>query len=190
MDDKENKSGFWTSLPGILTGVAALVTAIGGLTLGLYQYDVLGAKHGHAVPDATSGTPSKKASTEASSGQLLHVNPNTVPSKQGEDQATVVVTAKDGMVTTVFANNFRQTAQYDAQLHLLSGQAIAFDNIKSIEVMKPFSDHAQVKITLVDDKVIDDTLGAGSFLYGFGGENELGTFNITVDHLKRIDFRR
>jgi hypothetical protein len=135
VDDGEKKPGFWTSLPGILTGVAALVTAIGGLTLGLYQSGVLGAKHDHAVPSTTSGTASEKATTEPSSDQLEHVKPNPVPSNRGEDQATFAVTARDGTVTTVFGNSFRQMAQYDAQLHLLSGQAIAFDKIRSIEVV-------------------------------------------------------
>lgn len=190
MDDTEEKSGFWTSVPGILTGVATLVTAIGGLTLGLYQYGVLGAKHGDATSATKSGTSSETASREISSGQLQHENPAPGASKQSEDRATVVVTARDGSVTTVFADNFRQTAQYDAQLHLLSGQAIAFDNIRSIEVVRPFSDHAEVKISLVDDRIVDGSLGAGSSIYGFSGENELGTFSIRVDHLKRIVFRR
>jgi hypothetical protein len=189
VNDGEKKSGFWTTLPGILTGVAALVTAIGGLALGLYQYGVLGAKRGNAAPTTISTTTPERASTEASSGQLQRPIPNPVPSTGGKNPATVVVTASDGTVTTLFAGNFRQTAQYDAQLHLLSGQAIAFGNIRSIEVVKPFSDHAQVNITLVDGRIIDGSLGAGSSIYGFGGENELGTFSITVDHLKQIVFR-
>jgi hypothetical protein len=189
VDDAEKKSGFWTSLPGILTGVAALITAVGGLTLGLYQSGVLGAKHGDAGPATKSGISSEKASTETPTGQPQSPNANPVRSNQGEGRASVVVTARDGSETTLFADNFRQTAQYDAQLHLLSGQAIAFDNIHSIEISKSFSDHAQVNVTLVDGRTIEGSLGAGSSIYGFGGENELGNFSITVDHLKRIVFR-
>jgi len=186
VDDAEKKSGFWTSLPGILTGVAALITAVGGLTLGLYQSGGLGAKHGDAGSATRSGISSEKASTEAASGQ-----PKADParSNQVESRPSVVVTARDGSETTLFADNFHQTAQYDTQLHLLSGQAIAFDNIRSIEISKSFSDHAQVNITLVDGRTIEGSLGAGSSIYGFGGENELGNFSITVDHLKRIVFR-
>ncbi|MCI0563537.1 MAG: hypothetical protein MN733_34105 [Nitrososphaera sp.] len=41
MDD--NKS-FWTTLPGILTGLAAVITAIGGIIAILYQAGVIGPK--------------------------------------------------------------------------------------------------------------------------------------------------
>ena len=93
-------------------------------------------------------------------------------------------------MTTLFADGFRQMAQYDNQLHLLSGQAVAFDKIASIDVVKHYSEHAQVLITLVDNQMIDASLGAGSSIYGFGGENDLGAFAITVDRLKRIAFQR
>ena len=75
-------------------------------------------------------------------------------------------------------------------LRLLSGQAVSFDKIASIDVVKRYSEHAQVLITLVDNQMIDASLGAGSSIYGFGGENDLGTFGITVDRLKRITFQR
>jgi hypothetical protein len=43
-DKDEKTSAFWTTLPGILTGIAAIVTAITGVTLGLLQYGVFGSK--------------------------------------------------------------------------------------------------------------------------------------------------
>jgi hypothetical protein len=81
-------------------------------------------------------------------------------------------------------------AHYDAQLHFRSGQAVAFDKIKSIDVVKVYAEHADIRVVLVDDKVINASLGAGSSIYGFDGESELGTFGITVDRLKRVVFRR
>lgn len=36
------KKSFWTTLPGILTGLAAVITAIGGLLTFLYHIDVIG----------------------------------------------------------------------------------------------------------------------------------------------------
>lgn len=38
----ETKS-FWTTLPGILTGIASVITAIGGLLVILYQIEVIGS---------------------------------------------------------------------------------------------------------------------------------------------------
>ena len=188
-DEEKKGSGFWTSLPGVLTGVSALVTAITALVLGLYQYGVLGSKQDRAREPTASITSPRGTSTEASAAQA---KPTNLPSDKNTSQhhATVVITASDGTITTLFADGFRQTAQYDDQLHLVSGQAVAFDRIASIEVVKHYSEHAQVLITLVDNQMIDASLGAGSSIYGFGGENDLGTFAITVDRLKRIAFQR
>ena len=196
--DKDGKtSAFWTTLPGILTGIAAVVTAITGLTVGLLQYGVFGSKHGEPGKPTTSATSTPAASTAsqgagtpASSARGPGAPPASKPTETNPQRATVVITASDGTTTTLFAENFRQTAHYDAQLHLRSGQAVAFDNIKSIDVVKVYAEHADVRIVLADDKVLSASLGAGSSIYGFGGENEMGTFGITVDRLKRVVFRR
>jgi hypothetical protein len=34
--EKVDKPNFWTTLPGILTGIAALITAAGGIIIGLH----------------------------------------------------------------------------------------------------------------------------------------------------------
>jgi len=189
-DEEKKGSGFWTSLPGVLAGVGALVTAITGLVLGLYQYGVLGSKQDRAREPTASMTSPRGTSTEASAAQAKPTNFPSDRTNQSPHHATVVITASDGTMTTLFADGFRQMAQYDNQLHLLSGQAVAFDKIASIDVVKHYSEHAQVLITLVDNQMIDASLGAGSSIYGFGGENDLGAFAITVDRLKRIAFQR
>lgn len=48
MADSEKQKGFWQTLPGILTGVAALLTAVTGLVIGLVQNGVLRGKGGPA----------------------------------------------------------------------------------------------------------------------------------------------
>jgi hypothetical protein len=40
----DDKAGFWTTLPGILTGVAGLIGAIAGLLTLLFQYHIIGDK--------------------------------------------------------------------------------------------------------------------------------------------------
>lgn len=37
MDESKGKSNFWTTLPGIFTGLAALITAVGGIYLGMHN---------------------------------------------------------------------------------------------------------------------------------------------------------
>jgi hypothetical protein len=39
-----DKKSFWTTLPGILTGIAAVITATGGVVATLYQVGAIGEK--------------------------------------------------------------------------------------------------------------------------------------------------
>ena len=36
-----DKNSFWSTIPGVLKGIAAVITAIGGLIAILYQFDIL-----------------------------------------------------------------------------------------------------------------------------------------------------
>lgn len=189
-DPEQKKTGFWTTLPGILTGIAALVTAITGLTMGLLQHGILGSDRAAAAPPK-QGEPSARApAATAAAAPAPTSDAASAPTASPARQAAVIVTLKDGSVTTLLARSFSQTAQYDAQLHLQDGQAIAFDKLASLEVEKVYADHARVKLTLVDGRVLDGSIGAGSSIYGFHGEGELGTFETRVEPLKRIEFRR
>ncbi len=40
-----DKKSFWVTLPGILTGIAAIITATGGIIATLYQVGVVGGEH-------------------------------------------------------------------------------------------------------------------------------------------------
>jgi hypothetical protein len=190
-DTQERTSSFWTTLPGVLTGVAALITAITGLTLGLYQYGVLGGKQGDTERPTAASATSPRTTSAGSSEEARASNASAVSELNSErtQRATVAITGSDGNTTTVLLDSFRQTAQYDEQLHLRGGQTIAFENIKSIAVVRTYTGYAETRITLVDDRVIDASLDAGSSIYGFGGENELGTFSINVGDLQRVVFR-
>jgi hypothetical protein len=49
-DTMNNKKSFWSTLPGILTGIAAVITAIGGTVGVLYQTGVFGSKVQTYIP--------------------------------------------------------------------------------------------------------------------------------------------
>jgi len=183
---EEKKAGFWTSLPGVLTGIAAVVTAIGGLVLGLYQYGVLGSKRAAMTDSAVKSAMSEpsKASDRSST------NTTEPPSKPpNPHEATVVITAQDGTVTTVFADSFKHR-QYSRELALQNGQHIPFDNIKSLEVVRLYDDHAKVQITLLNGNIVEGSLDAGLYPFGFEGQNDVGSFGIAVSKLKRFVFQR
>lgn len=50
MSEETNKS-FWTTLPGILTGIAAVITAIGGIIIALQAAGLIGGNTTDNVPD-------------------------------------------------------------------------------------------------------------------------------------------
>ena len=183
---EEKKTSFWTSLPGILTGVAAVITAIGGLFLGMYQYGVLGPKHATTADNAQKPSISEPAKLpDRSSASMTE----STAKPANPHEATVVITAQDGTVTTVFADSFKHRQSY-RELVLQNGQHIPFDNIKILEVTRLYDDHANVQVTLLNDKVVEGSLDAGLFPFGFDGQNDVGPFGIAVSKLKRFVFQR
>ena len=189
MDKQEQKSSFWTTLPGILTGTAALITAITGLTLGLFQQGFFGSKHEETKPQSAPSTlplVSEMKST-ANPEQANNGAQEYVPLIA---QATVLVTAQDGTTTTVFGEGFHQRGSYDGQIYLLDGQAVQISKIAALEITKVFAERAEISMTLVNGQHVAASIGSGSSVNAFEGENDLGTFSIRVEELKRLEFRR
>jgi hypothetical protein len=190
MTGEPQRHNFWTTLPGILTGVAAMVTAVTGLMIGLSQQrgpdeqDVQQERTaqreraGAVAPNAPAGA-AANAPAEASKA------PAGTPKKE----AMAVITAEDGSVTSVYAGSLRHY-QTGRELPLLSGQSIPFDRIRTIEVTRLESGQALVDVTLVNGTVHSGAIAAGLSPYGFGGMNDLGSFDIRVDKLARITFER
>ena len=191
MSEEPRKQEFWTTLPGILTGVGALITAITGLILGLNQHGVLGSRQvppGKAEPSDMAAQPIR-SEVPGQPGVFTERGPGRAhPGKSAG--ATVLITAIDGTVTTVFADSLRQIREWDKSLHLLSGQTIRFDKIKRVEIVGVHEEDAKVRITLSDDRILEGSVGSGSSTLGFHGENDLGVFDIRMEQLKQIVFRR
>jgi hypothetical protein len=59
MSEAESRPGFWQTLPGILTGIAAVVTAVTGLVAALVQF----------WPDSMADAPATSATADAIAGR-------------------------------------------------------------------------------------------------------------------------
>src|SRR5258705_13706889 len=70
--EPEKKQNFWTTLPGVLTGIAAVLTAVTGLLVVMYPHGFAGSKDGRPAAvsreDSTATAPSGvgESSTHAS----------------------------------------------------------------------------------------------------------------------------
>jgi hypothetical protein len=200
MAREAERHSFWKTLPGILTGVAALVTAVTGLMIGLSSNRTPGPaepSHQPATSTVRAERPGGDSNRTADDAGSRAADPQTTsstaasgtPAAPSSKEAMVIITAKDGSVARVYADSL-QHRQTGRDLHLSSGQSISFDRIKTIEVTRLESDQARVSLTLVNGSVHTGSINAGLSPYAFTGVNDLGNFEIRVDNLARIAFER
>ncbi len=166
----------------MLTAAAAILTAITGLLATLFQYGIIGRND---AKDIRTGDLSKIAS------------PSTIPSDSPGNLApwsksSVVMTTRDGAVTTLRAETLSNCISVNHELTLESGQEIPFEKLKRFEVLRvdPIgapNAKATVGITLLDGRTLEDTVGAGCDIFGY---NDLGRFNTTFQKLKQVEFKR
>jgi hypothetical protein len=182
LTESDKKQSFWTTLPGFLTGIAALLTAVTGLLVTTYPHGFAGGKES---PTAAMGSAAEtaRAAPAAGGGSSPALTPSVTPQRQ---KATVLVTAKDGTATRMFLKNFKHN-YYDEAIELKSGQSISFDKIKSIDFSTVHDYQMDVKVTLTDGRALDGALATG---YAFKGETDIGPFTIQVVNLKQILFER
>lgn len=71
MTDNAKPTGFWQTVPGILTAFAAIITAVAGLLLALYQAGLLSSP----TPPQNANSPNAASpATTAQSGQTAEVD--------------------------------------------------------------------------------------------------------------------
>lgn len=106
----ENKKSFFSSIPGLITGLAGLLTGIVGLVTVLIQLDVIGGSDDDAGPVAAGGTttvapaaggsaPAGGATTSTTIAGRLVVEP--VPIKLQATERAKTVTVRNATTATV-----------------------------------------------------------------------------------------
>ena len=95
----ENKKSFWSSIPGLVTGLAGLLTGIVGLVTVLIQLDVIGGDDADTpnaavtttvAPGGTAGTTGGAGSATTISGRLA-AEPTSLKFQPTERDKTVTV---------------------------------------------------------------------------------------------------
>jgi len=185
--EQEKKESFWTTLPGMLTGLAALVTAVTGLWLAIPHGSTPKPDAAAAITAGTSASepPAKPILPAGGSSAQPSAAVTTAPSIPA---ASVVVTPRSGAPTTLKIDTFVHN-YYDKSIELMNGQSIALEKIKTIDFLDVHSDQrmVDVKLTLNDGRVVTGDLYKD---YAFKGESDLGPFTIFMTDIKQIAFNR
>ena len=183
-------SSWWQTLPGVLTAVAALITAIGGLLAVLLQTGVL-HRRGDPPPHLPSDRVAFVASTHpgADTATIVSVSPSATKAWQ---DATVVLTGTDGKTTVLRAPSFSACISVNQTLTLNGSQEIPFERMRSVDVLRadPLgapAGTAVVRITLLDERALEGRVDATCGLFGY---NDVGRYDVNIQSLKRIEFRR
>jgi serine/threonine-protein kinase len=191
MNEPQKPQSWWHTLPGVLTAIAAVITAITGLAALLFQSGVLGRK---AVPNSAV-----QPVTEAvKAPDSVNLDTSASPAHQAQaagkswSDTLAVVLSRDGATTRLRANSFSNCISVNFEISLESGQSIPFERMSSFEVLRA-DDHtspnakARLKIQLVDGSEVSGTVDAKCDLVGY---NDVGRFAIYWDRLQRVQFER
>ena len=170
-------------MPGILTGLAALLTAVTGLWVAMSPHDKPGTGERPSTVSAPLQSSAPGSAPPASTQQSPASSSAALPSPAAN---TVVLTSRAGEVTQLSAKTFIHNFT-DKAIELTSGQTIVFEKIKAIDFLTVHPDErsVDVKVTLTDGRIVN---GAMKKDYAFSGESDLGPFHISVQDVKQIVF--
>jgi hypothetical protein len=191
MAEAQNKPSFWTTLPGILTGVAALITAVGGLLVavhyGVKSESTDGTPQHNVIPGTNSAREGSKANQPGEARDGLRSPP---PPPIDPHEAIVTLTENDGTTLTVDADSLRwEINGIQREVALSSGQSIPFDKIKTIDVLEVEDFKTTVQVTLTDGRTLKGAVNVPRLL-GFAGESDIGHVRVEIGRLRQIRFQR
>ncbi|HVF29827.1 MAG TPA: hypothetical protein VNA22_02605 [Pyrinomonadaceae bacterium] len=181
-DQPTSKSPFWSSLPGIFTGLGAVIVAITGLITALYSTGVVGSRDSNAVAPATTSV-ALAAEPEAES--------EGYGSMTGEWE---VIEEPAHDFDEVEQVTWRYEAEVSGNVPTLTGKILAIDGDKNltddaerisatfVTTLLGSSGVGEYKVKRTDGTVINDaTIRLGDDLNEFQGKIDAGgqTYTLT-----------
>lgn len=185
----DTTKSFWQTAPGVITAVAALITAIGGVLGILVQNDLIGAKSGdRASETSAAATPVGGANDEGPSGGAA-TKSSRAPSLVPWLRASAALVRRDETRAVVKASTVGMACD-TAQLAFQSGQRIGLDLVRRIQFVAIYSETASADavVTLLDGRQLTNAVLTRNC--PITGSNDLGSVNVNLADIKRIDFRR
>lgn len=187
MAEPRKSTGWWQTLPGLLTALAAILTAITGFAALLFQHGVFGGKRDVAVSVQSSARP--YASSAPAPDRAAPAPGRPAPTKSWSD-ATAVVTRRDGTTARLRAASLSNCISVAHDIQLEAGQSIPFEKMSRLVVIQADdpaspSPRAKVEVRLLDGTVVSGSVEANCDLFGY---NSVGRVTMHYDHIRSIDF--
>src|SRR5688572_16676649 len=165
----DNGNSFWPTTAGMITAIAALITALVGVLGILVQTDLIGGTREEtpAEADTPAGAGGNPALSEEAPG------PPDTSALISWDKATATLVRKDGTGTTVKAPTVALACATE-ELQFKNGQRISLQRVRSIQFDAVFSDYSSADgvVTLLDGQTLTDPIHTWNC--PVTGANELG----------------
>ena len=193
MSEAPKPASWWQTLPGILTALAATITALSGFVALLFQNGVLGHK---SEPKAAQA-PAQPTIPHVTATSATVKPPNPPASAPQDSKATrpwsdaeAVLLGRDGKTTRVRADSFSNCISANHELSLNGDQDIPFEKMAGIDVLQADENttpnaKAKLKVTLLDGIELSGSVAADCDLFGY---NSVGRFTTFYHRLKSIRF--
>lgn len=183
-NESSGTGSWWSTLPGILTATAAVLTATSGLLAILVQNGVLGEKGKNFI-----GGPAPSANNVASApSPAAPRGPVAAPDEKlsARPFSGALVTMADGSQVKL-RDDIREWCA-GTVLKSVQGQSISLDLMKRFDVVDwaSGSSKGSVKIVLNNGQVLNEKIDA----CGFRGRNDLGDFVGDFDKIRSVEFVR
>lgn len=182
------EEGFWKTAPGVVTAVAAIVTAIGGLIAVLVQTGIV--KPGRQDASTTAQTTHAQVVTTTAAGDATTAVGVATTTGRAWRDVRATITASDGTQVTARAEAVRFCTSVGAGINLDDRQDIAFDEVARIEVVR--SDvalspggRAVLRVTLTSGQTREGTITSGC---DFFAQTDEGRYSLYPDRLRGIEF--
>ena len=192
----ETGKSFWQTAPGVITAVATLITALGGVLAILVQNDIIGGSsdRGSLVvassPAAGAGASQEGAGvTSQEASGVTSADPLEASSLIPWDIATATLARQDGTSAIVKAPTVG-LACTSGTLEFKNGQRVSLERVRSIEFDAIYVENASADgvVTMLDERELTDPIHTWNC--PVTGTNELGSLNIPLEDIERIDFHR
>lgn len=183
----ETGKSFWQTAPGVITAVAALITALGGVLAILVQNDVIGGAS-HGGNRVVAGTPEGGAAAQVVSG-VTPTKPMEASPLIPWARATATLVRQDGTSATVKAPTVGLTCATETVV-FKNGQRVSLELVRSIQFDAIYVENSSADgvVTLLDGRELTDPIHTWNC--PVTGANELGSLAIQLGDIKRIDFHR